>query len=65
MEDKLAAGSDIYLCDRRELDISMTKISNPHRRWLNGGSRLFSFSNEADLISTLVNVTQSADFLAT
>ncbi|EBU1703925.1 glycosyltransferase, partial [Salmonella enterica] len=50
MEDKLAAGSDIYLCDRRELDISMTKISNPHRRWLNGGSRLFSFSNEADLI---------------
>ncbi|EHV1846569.1 glycosyltransferase family 2 protein, partial [Salmonella enterica subsp. enterica serovar Panama] len=50
MENKLAAGSDIYLCDRRELDISMTKISNPHRRWLNGGSRLFSFSNEADLI---------------
>lgn len=50
MEDKLANESDIYLCDRRELDISMTRISNPHRRWLSGGSRLFSFSNEADLI---------------
>lgn len=50
MEDKLVVGSDIYLCDRWELDILMMKIFNLYWWWLNGGSRLFFFSNEVDLI---------------
>ncbi|MDM2941659.1 MULTISPECIES: glycosyltransferase family 2 protein [unclassified Citrobacter] len=50
MEKKLADGFDIYLCDRKEFDISMTKVSNPHRRWISGGSRLFYFRNDSDYI---------------
>ncbi|HEB0855344.1 glycosyltransferase family 2 protein [Citrobacter werkmanii] len=50
MEKKLADESDIYLCDRRELDLSMTKITNPHRKWLSEDSRLFSFRDDSDLI---------------
>lgn len=50
MQTEIANGFDIYLCDRRELDLAMTKITNPHRKWLSGDSRLFSFRDDYDLI---------------
>ncbi|WP_312687697.1 glycosyltransferase family 2 protein [Kosakonia sp.] len=50
IENELNKSFDIYLCDRRELDITMSTVKNAHRKWLSKGTKEYVFNNDDDRI---------------
>jgi len=51
IESELNKGFDIYLCDRKELDINMSVIKNEHRKWLSNGNKEYIFNDDNDRIN--------------
>ncbi|MEK9495022.1 glycosyltransferase family 2 protein [Photorhabdus sp. P32] len=47
----LSKGYDIYLCDRKEMDISMKVVRNPHRKWLSCDTSTFVVNGGDDLVN--------------
>ncbi|QTL39798.1 glycosyltransferase family 2 protein [Xenorhabdus budapestensis] len=53
IQDLLFEEHDIYLCDRKEMDITMSIVRNSHRKWLSCGSSTFLINDNKDLINYL------------
>ncbi|MBC8945599.1 glycosyltransferase family 2 protein [Xenorhabdus indica] len=47
----LSKGYDIYLCDRKEMDISMKVVRNPHRKWLLCDTSTFVINGDDELVN--------------
>ncbi|CEE94214.1 Abequosyltransferase RfbV [Xenorhabdus nematophila str. Anatoliense] len=55
MQASLSKEHDIYLCDRKEMDISMNIVRNAHRKWLSCCSSEFVINSNNDLINYFNN----------
>jgi len=51
IESELNRKNDIYLCDRKEMDINMSVVKDGHRRWLSNGTKEYIFNDDNDRIN--------------
>lgn len=55
IENELNKKFDIYLCDRKELDVNMSIVKDGHRKWLSNGTKEYVFNNDHDRVNYFKN----------
>ncbi len=55
IESELNKKNDIYLCDRKEMDINMSVVKDGHRKWLSNGTKEYIFNDDDDRVNYFNN----------